>query len=791
MADKKYTKVYYPEENIFKVTNPNGGPQLSYSSVSGLKLIEIQDGEFIYAFKDLNRNGILDDYEDWRLPIERRVADLVERLSLDEICGIMLHPVCDPGDGSLNDGVAIQLGQLKARFLLANGTTRSNALAFCNAAQTFVETMDSHGIPVNISSDPRNTLAGGRDTVYEDTDMSGWPGNLGLAATFDPEQALRHGQVTSMEYRAFGITTALSPQVDLGTEPRWRRYCGTFGEGSKLAGDMAQAYIHGFQSTWDGFGGGAKDLGWGKSSVVAMVKHFPSDGAPEAGREAHNNFGKYNIYPGNNLSEHMEVFEKALNIPNSLTGGAAAVMPSYSIGYGKYCPLGYPVGSGYSAYKMTELLRKKMEFQGLICSDWDITSGAVWGVEQLSKVQRHYEAIKAGLNMFGGSNDKPANMAAYQLGILAHTDCTVELPNSKGVLRCENDGAISASPEKLMEALYRKNAEKALTTSFLAGLFEDPYVVYSESDKVLGCKQFRDMGMEAQKASVVLLKNVDKLIRPRSRQKPTVYIPLVFSHPHLDWAGPHPYRLYMPFKDCKKLGDYFNVVTDKISPNADPSNPKAQDIIRRTDFVGVDFAICTADNPKVSDGFQKEAVVPGKNNGYYPISLQYRPYTADVSIVRSVPVALDPIEELDWIVAGGEPGKSRYYGGKTVITENEYQLDQLIEIRKNIGNIPMLLYITVTNPMCFFEIEPLAEAIMLGFSICEDAALEIVAGRYEPSGLLPMQMPKNMMTVEHQFEDVPFDMEVYTDRVGNKYDYGFGMNWSGVICDDRTKKYKR
>ena len=81
------------------------------------------------------------------------------------------------------------------------------------------------------------------------------------------------------------------------------------------------------------------------------------------------------------------------------------------------------------------------------------------------------------------------------------------------------------------------------------------------------------------------------------------------------------------------------------------------------------------------------------------------------------------------------------------------------------------------------------DAILLGFGIDNTLFLEVAAGQYEPSGLLPFQMPKDMEAVEAQLEDVPRDMECYTDANGNTYDFGFGLNWSGVIQDERTEKY--
>lgn len=91
--------------------------------------------------------------------------------------------------------------------------------------------------------------------------------------------------------------------------------------------------------------------------------------------------------------------------------------------------------------------------------------------------------------------------------------------------------------------------------------------------------------------------------------------------------------------------------------------------------------------------------------------------------------------------------------------------------------------------MIFSEFESQVDAILVGFGISNETFLDIVAGNVEPTALLPFQMPANMETVEAQYEDVPRDMECYVDAAGNTYDFGFGLNWSGVIQDERTAKY--
>ena len=185
------------------------------------------------------------------------------------------------------------------------------------------------GIPANNSSDPRHgTVADAEFNAGAGGAISMWPGSLGMAATFDPAVVKKFGQIAAIEYRALGIATALSPQVDISTDPRWNRISGTFGEDPKLAADMARAYIDGFQTST-----GNKEIagGWGYNSVNAMVKHWPGGGSGEGGRDAHYGFGKYAVYPGNNFKQHFTPFTEGAFKLKGRTGMASAVMPYYTI----------------------------------------------------------------------------------------------------------------------------------------------------------------------------------------------------------------------------------------------------------------------------------------------------------------------------------------------------------------------------------------------------------------------------------------------------------------------------
>lgn len=812
----KYSVEYMEADDFYRVTNPNGGTTLSYRNI---ELLEVEDGGYTYAFKDLNKNGELDPYEDWRLTYEERAADLAGKLELENIAGLMLfsaHTRPDEGGKVTDDQYDFIINDGVRAVLYAGSVEFQDAIKWSNEMQAIVEENDPFAIPVNISSDPRNGVQGSvEEDIASTTIGSGWPSNLGLAATFNPDYAKLMGEVIGKEYRALGIGTALSPQIDLATEPRWSRFSGTYGEDADLAADIASSIVAGMQSTWTDDG---EDLGWGKDSIIAMVKHFPGDGAGEAGREAHNNYGKYAVYPGDNMAEHIAVFAATMDLGDkSKTEMAMAVMPSYSVAHNSQGnPIGEDVASGYSAYKLQDLLRGELGFKGVICSDWGITSGKAWGVERKSEVERHYLAIMNGLDMFGGNNSAGPIIQAYAAGSALNVQ--EEKTDREGNVTQEAvpDGSV------VMDEAFFQIAYRVLYNEFILGLFDDAFLVTEESVTTLTDADNAAAGYKAQQESVIMLKNDNNLISEDIGEMKTVYIPMQIpenssnaatqaaeqeadgaetlkAHILGDWSkvgyedmsfdGGVEYAF-----DLKLASEYFNVVTDELRPETDLNNITEEDIIRRTDFTDVDFALVKLNAPKNGVGYVAEAVnldpSAGEiDNGYYPISLTFGSYTADPEVVREYPLAVDPDEELAWQEAGGEVGKSRYYGGKTN-EGNTKDLDLMMEVKENIGDLPIAVYVSATNPFCCYEFEPSADAIVVGLGVSSNAVLDILAGRVEPKGLLPMQLPLDMATVERQMEDVGRDMECHVDTNGNSYDFAYGLNWSGVIDDERVAAYK-
>jgi beta-glucosidase len=193
-----------------------------------------------------------------------------------------------------------------------------------------------------------------------------------------------------------------------------------------------------------------------------------------------------------------------------------------------------------------------------------------------------------------------------------------------------------------------------------------------------------------------------------------------------------------------------------------------------------DFAIVFVKGPVSGVGYDQEDRKKG-GNGYLPISLQYGPYTAADARAQSM-AAGDPV--IDPTIT------NRSYKGKTANTPNVTDLTSILEIRKAMGNKPVIVSMALSNPAVVAEFEKEANGILVSFGVQDQALLDILTGKAEPSALLPIQMPANMKTVELQKEDLPRDMECHRDSEGSLYDFGFGLNWKGVIRDARVVKYQ-
>jgi beta-glucosidase len=390
------------------------------------------------------------------------------------------------------------------------------------------------------------------------------------------------------------------------------------------------------------------------------------------------------------------------------------------------------------------------------------------------------DIISLGGKMGDGSNATAVMMEAVEMYMAEHGE--------------------EATLARLQESAFR------ITRNMLRlGLFENPYLDTKHSKSVVHCDEAQEDAYEACLKSVILLKNATNLIQSRTK-KPTVYIPMIYK-PATEgnpWRGTPGKPASIGFlSDARVLGEYFNIVTDTIGAPSGPADEsgaptlQASDIIRKTaeELTGVDFALVLINSPQ-SDGFNNET------KEVLPKTLQYRTYIANGIYVRQTSISGDYITVTRQDTYGAQEivtRENRSYYGKSVTANNESDLDLVEHVASVCENV--VVAVRTDNPFIPAELDAVADSLLLFFNNnmyhtdigantnVERALYDVVAGNYEPSGLLPFQMPANMDTVEAQLEDIPRDCESYTDSQGNTYDFTFGLNWSDKIEDERVTKY--
>ncbi len=428
-----------------------------------IKNAQYEDVKFLnvdgYEFRDLNKNNILDAYEDHRLDSKVRTEDLLKKMTLEEKVGQMFHPpfTLNPDIWMLIYEIAIRGNQLTesqilfdniSHFNLYGNPSPENLAKEINNFQR-VASKTRLGIPVTISSDPIHEVPkGGGVASFSVDGFSKWPSQLGFAATNDPAIVKEFAEIAKEEYLAVGIRTALHPMSDLATEPRWARNFGTFGSSAEISSQMTIAYMDGFQ-------GNKID----HNSVLTMVKHFPGGGPQKDGLDAHLYSGKDQTYPGNNFDYHLIPFKEA--VKNNLK----VIMPYYGI------PVDQTeenVAMAFNKYIITDLLREDIGFNGVVCSDWGIITGRHWGVDDLSIEQRYEKSINAGIDQFGGETD-----TSYLIKLVKE--------------------------DKIPESRIDNSVRRILINKFDLGLFDNPYVDVTNVQHKVNTLKNIDAGLDAKK----------------------------------------------------------------------------------------------------------------------------------------------------------------------------------------------------------------------------------------------------------------------------------------------------
>ena len=469
-------------------------------------------------FRDLDGDGVLTPYEDWRLPAGERAADLVGRMTPQEKAGLMVigshHPgysgfLPNPSDELLNpedvwrdanpitsqpypEPVLVTSSTDNAinlrhqRFLICRDNLAPKELAvWTNAVQEVAEN-SRLGIPVSFASNPRNHVAlVAQFGVNESAGVfSEWPNELGLAALDDAELMETFGAEIAKEWRAGGIHKLYGYMADVASEPRWSRFNGTFGEDPGLVSDYTAAVVRGMQ--------GEK---LSDASVATTIKHFPGGGVRLDGHDPHFEWGQTNEYPTEDAlaTYHLPPFQAAVD------AGASSIMPYYAKPVNSSAtqlPAEQWAGPGrqfaevafaYDPIFLATILREQMGHAGYVNSDSGIIDAMPWGVEELSKPERFAAAVKAGTDIFSDMADPTELNKAYEQGLLADADLD-------------------------------RACTRLLTELFELGLFDNPYVDEDAAAEIIGAEEISALGAKAQRQSVTLLRTGEILpLRPNTK----------------------------------------------------------------------------------------------------------------------------------------------------------------------------------------------------------------------------------------------------------------------------------
>lgn len=626
-------------------------------------------------FKDLNKNDKLDPYEDWRLPVETRVQDLISKMSIEEKVGFMListtrlagdfsfqqnAPRAEITSGFNEEDLLQEMNMFSRKplpfpLLTASGTTkgvkerhlRHFILRANTSAKTVAEWANNLqalcegtrlGIPAIIASNPRNhiTVDASIGLSVGTTVFSKWPGELGLAAMHDLKLTRSFAEIAAQEWASVGLRKGYMYMADLATEPRWQRIEGTFGENADWAAEMMREIVLGFQ--------GDK---LGPKSVALTTKHFPGGGPQVEGQDPHFDWGKDQHYPGKMFDYHLKPFKAAID------AGTSAIMPYYAKPIGtQYEELAF----AYNKAIIKDLLRDKMGFKGIINSDTGPIEMMPWGVEGLSIAQRYQKAIECGVDLFSGSGDPSQLLEVVKKGMVTES--------------------------RINESIARLLREK-----MELGLFENPYVDVSLAEKTVGNAEFQKQADLALRKSIVLLRNEAKILPLAKKTK--VYVESYY--------------------DSGRGASPVNVIQPKVN------NWEVEFVATRE---AADVVVLWL-TPSMGSLFNaKEA----------PIELQLSKNKIDIARVN----------------------------------ETTYHK-------------PTVLVINYSSPWIIDEIDnPNVKTLLATFGTSTDALLDVLTGKFNPSGKMPFTTPVSKKAVLENLSDVPGHLK---DKSYALFKFGDGLSY--------------
>ena len=399
-------------------------------------------------------------YRDASLPIERRITDLLSRMTVEEKVAQMM---CLWDQKKLITDSAGRFVAAKAPHWFRVGIGRierpqdghdaRSEAEFVNAIQRWVRDSTRLGIPVLFNEEALHGLEAAGATSF--------PQAIALASTWNTDLVQRVFTATAAEARARGVHQVLAPVVDLARDPRWGRFEETYGEDPFLVARMGVAAVRGFQGT---------DSTIGAGHVFATLKHMTGHGQPESGT----NVGPASVGERTLRDMFLYPFETAIK-----EAGAKSVMPSYNEVDG--------VPSHVNRWMLHDVLRTEWGFDGTVVSDW-------FAIQQL--IDRHHVA------------SDPAEAARRAL------DATVdiELPDPAAYPTLVDQVKTKKVSMQAIDAAVRR----LLRPKFMLGLFENPFVDVAAAERISGAEGTRALAVEAAQQAMILLRNERGLLPLRA-----------------------------------------------------------------------------------------------------------------------------------------------------------------------------------------------------------------------------------------------------------------------------------
>jgi beta-glucosidase len=646
-------------------------------------------------FRDLNKNGKLDKYEDWRLGADERSKDLLSKMSVREKAGFMLinslNPVgtraAEASEGKLiasdlseggsrpQSATAVDGGQSGNRQVAPTGASapRGNRVGnrgltgeriagMGGASSTTKAVKEFHnrhfilranesvrvtaewtnklqalceseplGIPAIIASNPRNNI----------TTNSSLGTSVGTTvfSSWPGELGLSAMKDLSLTREFADIARQEWASVGLRKGYMYMADLSTEPRWSRVNGTFGENADWVAQMIREivlGFQGEKLN----STSVALTTKHFPGGGSGKGGQDSHFEWGKAEIYPGGMFKNNLISFQAAID------AGTSAIMPYYSLPQGtEYEEVGYAYNKGV----INDLLRTKMGFKGIINSDTGPLTGMAWGVETLTMSKRYKKAIEAGVNLFSGVSDP------------------------KDLLSVIDSGMVDM---KLIDS----SVVRLLKEKFELGLFENPYVDADAAEKIVNNDNFKERAALALRKSIVLLRNKKEAL---------------------------------PVNPKTKI--YFESLQRNSRAAVNQTNTKDIYIV---------------------------------NDNKYPVEFVKTPAEADLVLL--------------WIVPTGNSlfGST---GEPISLSLSKCSVD-VSYINKITAKKPTVLIVNYTNPWVINEIfndktESNIKGVLATFGTTTDALLDIITGKFNPTGKMPFSTPVSDKAVENQKEDVPGYLE--------------------------------